>query len=79
MNDNKITIEQTGYTYIFQATVLLCSEDEQKLRNTINQQITEGCVLLPAYVKLVSVKPRLEALLQSSGETMVKSWGFYSD
>lgn len=64
MNDKKITIKQVGYTYVFQVDTVLRKEDILKIHDTIRQQLKEGCVILPAGIRLVSVEPHLEAFVE---------------
>ena len=64
MKDNKITIKQVGYTYVFQVETMLKPEQLHDLRQQLQTQIKEGCVVLPAYVRLASVQPHLEALTE---------------
>ena len=54
MKDNKITIKDKGKVYIFQVETMLKTEDMQKIREHLQKQITEGCVLLPPYIKLLN-------------------------
>ena len=53
MKDNKITIMEKDKVYIFQVETALKAEDMQRLRQQLKEQIEEGCVLLPGYVKLL--------------------------
>ena len=64
MEGKKIVIERTGSVYIFQTNIIMNQEEWQKLRIEIMQQLKEGCVVLPAYVELVDVEQRLEALVE---------------
>lgn len=64
MKDNKITIKQVGYTYVFQVAPLLAADRLQEIRDDIRQQLKEGCVILPAGVSLLSVEPRLETFIE---------------
>lgn len=61
MKDNKITIKQVGYTYVFQVETMLRPQHLEELRQKLRTQLKEGCVVLPANVRLASVQPRLEA------------------
>ena len=54
MKDNKITIKDKGKVYIFQVETMLKTEDMQKIREHLQKQITEGCVLLPPYIRLLN-------------------------
>lgn len=53
MKDNKITITEKDKVYIFQVDTVLKAEDMQHIRQQLKEQIEEGCVLLPWYVKLL--------------------------
>lgn len=53
MKDNKITITEKDKVYIFQVDTVLKAEDMQRIRQQLKEQIEEGCVLLPGYVKLI--------------------------
>lgn len=64
MKDNRITIKQVGHTYVFQVDTLLKPQDLQELRQKIQRQLQEGCVVLPAHVRLVSAQPHLEAFAE---------------
>lgn len=64
MSDNRLTIKQVGYTYVFQVDTVLKQQQLQELRQQIRQQLKEGCVVLPAYVRLVSAQPHLEAFTE---------------
>ena len=64
MKDNRITIKQVGYTYVFQVAQLLRPEGVEKIREDIRQQLKEGCVVLPANVRLASIQPHLEAFTE---------------
>ena len=62
MKDNKITIEQVGYTYVFQVENITTKQYEEELRKQLQKELEEGCVVLPANVTMVSVEPRLKVL-----------------
>lgn len=64
MSDNRLTIKQVGYTYVFQVAQLLRQDGVEKIREDIRQQLKEGCVILPAGVTLVSVEPHLETFVE---------------
>lgn len=61
MKDNKITIKQVGYTYVFQVETMLRPQHLEELRQQLRTQLKEGCVVLPANVRLASIQPHLEA------------------
>ncbi len=61
MKDNKITIKQVGYTYVFQVETILRPQHLEELRQQLRTQLKEGCVVLPANVRLASIQPHLEA------------------
>lgn len=60
MKDNKITIKQVGYTYVFQVETMLRPQHLEELRQQLRTQLKEGCVVLPANVRLASIQPHLE-------------------
>lgn len=61
MKDNKITIKQVGYTYVFQVETMLRPQHLEELRQQLRTQLKEGCVVLPVNVRLASIQPHLEA------------------
>lgn len=64
MSDNRLTIKQVGYTYVFQVAQLLRQDGVEKIREDIRQQLKEGCAILPAGVTLVSVEQHLETFVE---------------
>ena len=51
MKDNKITITEKDKVYIFQVDTVLKAEDMQRIQQQLKEEIEEGCVRLPGYVK----------------------------
>ena len=50
----KIIITDKERVYIFQVELLLKPEHLQEIRTSLQKQITEGCVLLPGYIRLLN-------------------------
>lgn len=42
MKDNKITIKQVGYTYVFQVETMLRPQHLEELRQQLRTQLKEG-------------------------------------
>lgn len=70
----EITIQQTGYTYIFQIAAIVREEDRQREEDRIRQGIQDGILVIDNRVRLISVEPQIKALVQQ-GKSMVKTWG----
>ena len=64
MKENKIVIKQVGYTYIFALNAMVPDHEVERIHSVIKQQLKEGCVVLPATIKLLSVEPHLEHVLE---------------
>lgn len=56
-----LEVVQTGYTYIFQTPNILRPEEREEEEQRIKKGLAAGVLLTDARVRLVDVKPRLEA------------------
>ena len=55
MKDNNIIINEKDRVYIFKVDLVLAGETMECMRNQLKEQIEEGCVVLPPYVKLLTM------------------------
>ena len=58
MKDNKIIITEKDAVYIFKIDLLLEEETMHVVRKQLKEQIEDGCVVLPPYIKLLNMPRR---------------------